>query len=348
MKRVKIAGRWIGENQPTFVIAEIGVNHNGKIELAKELVKAAVRSGVDAVKFQTFSADKLVTQEAPKAAYQRRVGEATETQYSMLKKLELTKDELQELMKCARDLGAIFLSTPFDEQSADLLVRLGVPALKIGSGDLTTLPLLEHVAEKQMPTILSTGMSTLGEVEEAVQIFRDAGNEELILLHSTSCYPARIEDVNLRVIKTLQQAFQFPVGYSDHTLSTTVPIAAVALGAVIIEKHFTLDRTLPGPDQQASMEPSELKEIVTNIRVMEKALGSPIKKPVEAELGVRKTTRRSIVANRDIPSGTTIKREMISFKRPCVGLPPKFWSRVVGRKAKVDIKKDQPIGWKEI
>lgn len=347
MMNIKIGGSVIGEGKTCFIIAEAGVNHNGKIDLAKKLIDVAKASKADAVKFQAFRTEEIMIKEAPKAEYQKETtGEAT--QYEMIKRLELTEKEFKELAGYAYQKGIIFLSTPFDEKSADLLEELNVPAFKIGSGDLTNLPLLEYIAKKGKPMIVSTGMSTLDEVRDAVDTIINVGNNQLMLLHCTSNYPAKIEDCNLKAMQTLREEFNLPVGYSDHTLGITVPVAAVAMGACIIEKHFTIDKNLPGPDHRASLEPNELKEMVRQIKLVEKALGTREKKPVEAELDMKKVARRSIVAKINIPRRTVITREMLAVKRPGTGLAPKYINEIVGKRAKVDIRRDEIITFDKV
>jgi len=328
----------ISENAPVFIIAEAGVNHNGSIALAKQLIDVAAKSGADAVKFQTFIAEEVVSTDAPKAEYQKQTTDASESQLDMIKKLELSKEDHRELMDYAKHKNIMFLSTPFDNKSVDLLVELGVPLIKISSGEITNHPFLEYIAKKGLPIILSTGMSSLKEVAEAVSVIKEAGCKDLTLLHCTSNYPARVEDCNL-----LEDAFDVPVGYSDHTPGIYVPLAAAAMGACVIEKHFTLDKNLPGPDHRASLEPAELEEMVRGIRLVEKALGSPVKAPVESELEVRDVARRSIVAKVDIPAGTVITEDMLVFKRPGTGVAPTDVSKLIGRKTKYDIKKDELI-----
>jgi len=346
MKRIKIAGRTIGSGYPCFIVAEAGVNHNGNVDLAKKLIDAAKKAGADAVKFQMFSAEKLVTNAAPKAEYQRKgIGE---TQREMLKKLELGKNDFRILKKYAEKSKIIFLATPFDEENADFLTRLGVPAIKIGSGDLTNLPLLEHVARKNKPIILSTGMGTMQEVREAVDKIKKSGNEKIILLHCVSSYPARLEDSNLRAIQTMEKTFYLPVGYSDHTLGITAGVAAVALGACLIEKHFTLDKKLPGPDHKASLEPDELEAMVARIREVERAMGSWAKRPTKDEDAIKKVVRKSIVAKVNIPMGTVITGEMLELKRPGTGLGPKYLEKVVGKMAKKNIRADELVTLKKL
>jgi len=345
--KVKINDKLIGEEEPCFIIAEAGVNHNGSVELAKKLIDAAKDAGADAVKFQTFKAESVVVKDAQKAEYQKETtGEGS--QYEMIKKLELTEEDFRELADYAKEKDIMFLSSPFDKESVDLLHELDVPAFKVGSGEITNLPLLRYIAKKGKPIILSTGMSTLGEIEEALDVIRSEGVEDIILLHCVSNYPARIEDVNLRALGTLKQAFKLPVGFSDHTLGITAPIAAVALGACVIEKHFTLDRNLPGPDHKASLEPEELKEMAKAIREVEKALGNGIKKPTKEEEEIKKVARRSIVAKVDISKGAIITEDMLDVKRPGTGIEPKYLKFIIGRKTKEDIKKDEIISLKMI
>lgn len=344
--RIRVAHRWIGKGEPVFIIAEAGVNHNGDISLAKQLVDVAAQVGADAVKFQTFKAENVVTKTAPKAEYQRKVADRTHSQLDMLKKLELSEQDFAELKDYCDQRNILFMSTPHDQESIDFLDRLGVSLFKIGSGDITNIPYLRHMARKGKPMILSTGASTLGEVEEAVETILASGNKQLILLHCVSSYPAKAEDCNLKAIQTLANAFKLPVGFSDHTLGIEVSLAAVALGACVIEKHFTLDRTLPGPDHQASLEPTELNQLVQGIRTVEKALGNGLKRPSSEELKNRTVIRKSLVAACPIPAGTIILDHMITVKRPGTGLAPKFKDEVVGRRARVDIAEDQLIDWR--
>ncbi len=345
---IKIANRSIGEDKPCFIIAEAGVNHNGDISIARQLIDAARQARADAVKFQTFTADKIVTHRAEKADYQKKTTGTDESQYEMLSKLELSERAHRELKDYAGIQGIMFLSTPYDKASVDLLVKLGIPALKISSAEITNHPLLSYAAGTKLPMILSTGMSTLGEVEDAIRVITDTGNEQLVLLHCNFNYPARMEDINLRAMSTLKQAFGFPVGYSDHTMGFEVSLAAVALGATVIEKHFTLDRNLPGPDHPASLEPAELKDMVTAIRNIEKALGSAVKRPSGEEIPNRKISRRSIVAAADISRGTVITEDMLDVKRPGTGIAPKHVTTLIGCKAVADIKKDELIAWNKV
>lgn len=343
---IRIGSRRVGEKQPVFIVAEAGVNHNGSVRLAKKLIDAAKNSGADAVKFQMFSAEKLVTKTAAKATYQKKV--SGRTQYEMLKKLELSKNDFRALKKYAEKLGIIFLTSPFDEEAVDFLDELSVPAFKIASGELTNLPFLEYVARKNKPIILSTGMSTLREVKEAVDTIKRTANKKIILLHCVSNYPARLDDGNLRAIQTMKKSFNLPVGYSDHTLGITASIAAAALGACLVEKHVTLDKNLPGPDHKSSVDPDELRELVQRVREVEKVLGSAEKKPAKNEIEIKLIARKSIVAKRDIKRGTVITRAMLTCKRPGDGLAPKFLDKMVGKIARAAIKKDEKITWKKI
>jgi len=338
----------IGPNFPCFVIAEAGVNHNGDLELARRLVDVAAEAGADAVKFQTFRADRLVSPTAPKAAYQRQTTDAGESQLDMLRRLELSPAAHRELNDYCRQRGLIFLSTPFDEESADLLDELDVLAFKIGSGEVTNHPFLEYVARKGKPIILSTGMSYLSEVDEAVRVLRDAGCEQLILLHCVSSYPAAPADANLKAIQTLAAAFGVPVGYSDHTPGIEVALAAVALGACVIEKHFTLDRNLPGPDHRASLEPPELRALISGVRTVERALGDGIKRPVPAEADTRAVARRSLAARVDIPAGVIVEAGMLTALRPADGIPPGLIRRVIGRRTRRSLTAGQFIDWSDL
>jgi N,N'-diacetyllegionaminate synthase len=344
MRKVKLGDRVIGDGHPTFIIAEAGINHNGDINLAKKLIDVAKEARVDAVKFQTFRADELVSRKSLKAKHIE--GEASF--FEMVKRLELGREDFKKIAEYARRRDIIFLSTPLGEDSVDMLYDLGVPAYKIASGDITNIPLLKYIAQKKLPVILSTGMSTLGEIEEALDTIYSAGNEEVVLLHCVASYPTPLEEVNLRVMETLRQAFQVPVGFSDHTTSTIVPVAAVASGASVIEKHFTLDKNLAGPDHKASASPDELKLIVEGIREAEMVSGSPVKKPTKSEEETKAAFRRSIVAKVDIPKGTKITREMLATKRPGTGIPPKFIGLVMSRNAVKDISSDELINWEDV
>lgn len=329
-----------------FIIAEAGVNHNGDLETAKRLVDAAVVAGADAVKFQTFVPEEIVTGSAEKALYQKaNVAGGRVTQLDMIRRYALSKEDFHTLWDCCERAGIMFLSTPFDYYSVDFLDQLGVPIYKIPSGELTNDRFLRYVATRGKPLIVSTGMTTLGEVEEALEVLQDAGACEITLLHCTSAYPTPYEEVNLRAMITLRQAFGLPVGYSDHTPGTEVAVAAAALGARVIEKHFTLSRNMEGPDHKASLEPGELAVMVRAIRNVEKALGDGRKRPSPVEQDVMRTARRSLVAACDIAEGEMITEEKLAVKRPGTGLPPKMWCLVVGRRARMDIPADTVLTW---
>jgi N,N'-diacetyllegionaminate synthase len=346
--KVKIGQRLIGDREPCFIIAEAGVNHNGDVRLAKKLIDAAQKAGADAVKFQTFKAETVVSVTAEKAGYQKETTGADESQLDMLKRLELTESQFTELARYARQKGIMFLSTTYDLRSIDFIDELGVPAFKVASADIVHLPLLTHIARKGKPVILGTGMSTLEEIEYALQAMRKEGADEIILLHCVTAYPARIEDTNLRAMETLRKAFHVPVGLSDHTTGITVPIAAAALGACVIEKHFTLDKTLPGPDHRASLDPGELAEMVRSIRLVEKALGSGVKKPTPTEEENKKVMRRSLTARVAIPCGTVITADMIDIKRPGTSISPAELEKVIGRKASKSISQEEVLTWDKV
>jgi N-acetylneuraminate synthase/N,N'-diacetyllegionaminate synthase len=348
MLSVRLGARAIGPGHPVFVIAEAGVNHNGDLGHAKALVDAAAGAGADAVKFQTWITERLVAPDAPMAEYQARNTGVEESQFAMLKRLELGRDEFRALDRYARERGIVFLSTPDEEESADFLESLDVAAFKIGSGELTNLPYLAHVARKKRPMLVSTGMGDLDEVRAAVETIRANGDSPLVLLHCVSNYPTEPGDCNLRAIGTLARAFDVPVGFSDHTLGLAVPLAAVALGACTIEKHLTLDRTLPGPDQRVSATPEEFRALVAGIRDVEAALGDGVKAPRPTELPTRALVRKSLVASRPIPRGATITVDALIALRPAGGIPPGDRTRVVGRRARRDIRQGEAIGWDAI
>lgn len=337
---IEIGRHKVGPGNPCFIIAEAGVNHNGDVDLARRLVVAAADAGADAVKFQTFNAERLASPDAPKAKYQLDATDATESQWAMLKRLELSADAHRELMSLARERRICFLSSPFDEESVDFLDELGLSAFKIPSGEIVNLPYLRHIARSGKPMIVSTGMATLDEVAVAVNAIRETGNPPLALLHCVSNYPARPADVNLRAMDTLAKAFGVPVGYSDHVPDNAVAFAAVARGACIVEKHFTLDHMLPGPDHQASIEPNELAALVRGIRIVESALGDGEKRPTASEADTARVARKSLVASRDLPKGTVLSANMLIAKRPGTGLPPGKLSQVIGRTLCRNVSKD--------
>ncbi|MHC1682468.1 MAG: N-acetylneuraminate synthase [Clostridiaceae bacterium] len=331
-----------------FIIAEAGVNHNGDINLAKKLIDAAKEANVDAIKFQTFKTEKIVGKFADMAEYQKENLETGESQYEMIKRLELSYESFKELKQYCDEKNILFLSTPDDEESLDFLVNLKVPIIKIGSTEVTNLSYLRKIARKKLPIILSTGMSYLGEVEMALKTIYDEGLKDVTLLHATTDYPTQYTDVNLRAILTLKNAFNVKVGYSDHTLGFEAAISAVAMGAEIIEKHFTLNKNMEGPDHKASLEPQELKEFVTKIRNTEMLLGDGIKKPTEREKHIIEATRRSIVAACDLKKGSIINEKMLEFKRPGNGIKPEMVTVLIGRGLKRDIKEDEIIKWDDI
>ncbi|MBT1247036.1 MULTISPECIES: N-acetylneuraminate synthase [unclassified Thermosipho (in: thermotogales)] len=328
-----------------YIIAEAGVNHNGNINLAYKLIKAAKEAGVDAIKFQTFKAEKLASKYTDMATYQEKnVGKKT-CQIEMLRSFELKFGDFKKLKKYCDEIGIEFLSSPFDHESIDFLEEL-VPYYKIPSGEIINYPYLKHIAQKNKPIIMSTGMSTLGEVEEALEIiYKVNKSAEVYLLHCTTNYPTLYEEVNLRAMITLKEAFKLPVGYSDHTLGIEVPIAAVAMGAKIIEKHFTLNKNLPGPDHRASLEPQELKAMVKAIRNIEKALGNGIKKPNKSEIEIKKIARKRLVAKRNILPGEVIEKDDIEIKRANEGIEPKFLDVIIGRKLIKEIREDEGFTW---
>jgi N,N'-diacetyllegionaminate synthase len=342
---IAIDGRQIGPGLPCFVIAEAGVNHNGDIARALQLVDIAAAAGADAVKFQTFSAERLVTRDAPKAQYQVETTGPERSQYAMLAELELSVDDHMQLIKRCNDRGILFLSTPFDEQAADLLHGFGIAAFKTPSGELTNLDFLQHVARFGLPMIVSTGMATLGEVDSAVSAIEASGEPPLALLHCVSNYPAAPTDVNLRAIDTLARAFGVPAGYSDHTVGIAIGLAAAALGACIIEKHYTIDRNLPGPDHRASLEPFELNALVAGIRTIEEALGDGRKRPTPSEASTAAVGRKSLVAARDIVRGAVLTTADISAKRPGTGLAPSLRDALVGRQTRIGIPEGTILSW---
>ncbi len=328
-----------------FVIAEAGVNHNGSVELAKKLIDVAVDSGADAVKFQTFKANKLVSKTAQKADYQKQTTSTGESQYEMIKKLELNEDAHRILINYCNEKKIMFLSTPFDHESIDLLNSFRIPIFKIPSGEITNLPYLRHIGRLGKEIILSTGMADIGEIEDALDVLLAAGTskDKISVLHATTEYPCPTDEVNLRAMQTIRDAFAVRVGYSDHTQGIEVPIAAVAMGARIIEKHFTLDRTMEGPDHKASLEPAELKAMVMSIRHVEQAIGNGIKKPTASELRNKSVARKSIVAEVHILKGDVLSEKNLAIKRPGTGLDPMRWDEVIGTVAIRDYQPDEAI-----
>jgi N,N'-diacetyllegionaminate synthase len=330
--QIQLGERQVGGDAPPFIVAEAGVNHDGSVERARELVRAAAEAGADAVKFQTFRADATASASAMQAAYQRERAPSA-SQLEMLRGLELPDDAWVLLRDEAVQCGVLFLSTPFDVRSARLLAALGIQAFKVGSGDLTNLVLLRVLAATGRPLLLSTGMATIDEIDAAVADLRAHGDPPLVLLHCTSAYPAPVSDANLRALATLRERYQVPIGYSDHTLGMGVAVAAAALGAAVIEKHITLDRTGPGPDHAASLEPGEFAAMARAIREAATSLGSREKAPVAAEIDSRRVARRSLVAARPVAAGQTITEADLDALRPAEGISPLRLDEVIGRRA---------------
>ena len=343
MQKIDISSRLGVEDEPTYIIAEIGSNHNGSLEQAKRLIDVAAEAGADAVKFQIFKAENLYSKYTPDFSYLK--GKNT---YELIKSVETPREWIKELAGYCEEKNIDFLASAFDFEAVDILHKY-VPAFKIASFEIVDLELIKYAASKQKPMIISTGMANLGEIEDVINAIKSVGNEEIILLHCNSLYPTPVEVVNVKAMETLRTAFKVPVGFSDHTLGIHIPIAAVAMGACVIEKHFTLDRTLPGPDHSFAIVPDELKELVRCIREVEKAKGSGIKeksKLESEEMYVK--ARRSIHAKINIPKGTKITRDVLIVKRPGYGIKPKFIDIVVGRKAKKDITEDEWITWEMV
>ena len=328
----------------TYIIAEAGVNHNGRLDLALKLCEAAKNAGVDAVKFQTWKTENIVTAQACQAAYQTENTGVEESQFDMLKKLELSYDHFRHIRDYCKRIGIEFLSTPDEEESLAFLMNdLNLPLVKVGSGEVTNIPFLRKIAGFERPVILSTGMSTLAQVATAYDTLVQSGAPRVSLLHCTTNYPCPYDEVNLRAMVTLKDAFKCQVGYSDHTMGTEIPVAAVALGAEIIEKHFTLDRTMDGPDHKASLEPAELKLMVEQIRHIEVGLGDGIKRPNKSEAENAKVVQKSILAKRPIKMGETLSGEMLVAKRSGTGISAKYWDVVIGAYAIKDFETDEPI-----
>ncbi len=339
---IRIASTLVGPGNPVWILAEAGVNHNGDPRLAFELVRAAAGAGADAVKFQLFRAEDVVTDASPKARYQLETTDRDESQFAMLKSLEIPMETYPELMREANSLGIEFLCTCYSAAEIDFLDEIGVPAFKFASALIIELPLVRHAAEKGKPVLLSTGMSTMTEIREAVRVAEEAG-ADVGLFQCTTDYPASPADANLRVIDTLAEEFAVPVGYSDHTLGDATTLAAVACGATFIEKHLTLDTTMPGPDHTASLDPSAFAEMVRRVREVESALGTGKKEPTPRELENASVMRRSLVAATAIRAGTAITSDLVTTKRPASGLPPSALDSVVGARARVDIPPNAPL-----
>ena len=330
-------------NQHVYIIAEAGVNHNGRLDLALKLCDAAKAAGVDAVKFQTWKTELIITKGTKKAEYQEKNLNNDDDQFTMLKKLELSYDNFQLVKQHCDEIGIQFLSTADETESLDFLVNLGMPFIKLGSGDITNIPYLRSVAKYGMPVILSTGMANLAQVAIAYDTLQEAGVKDISILHCTTNYPCPMNEVNLRAMQTMKEAFKCRVGYSDHTMGIEVPIAAVAMGAEIIEKHFTLDQNMEGPDHKASLEPQELKYMVDCIRNIEVALGDGIKKPNASEVEISKVVLKSIVAKAAIKKGDILTSDNITIKRAGSGIPAAHWDMILGTKALHDFDIDEPI-----
>lgn len=330
------------------IIAEAGVNHNGSVALAKKMIEEARAAGADYIKFQTFQPEKLVSRYADKAQYQKETTGREESQLDMLQKLALSQEAFRELKAYCNEVGIGFLSTPFDLDSISFLEELGMDFWKLPSGEVTNLPYLIRIAQSGWPIVMSTGMCRLEEIGEALEWLKKSGAKEITLLHCNTQYPTPLEDVNLRAMETLSRQFGLPVGYSDHTLGIEVPIGAAALGAVVLEKHFTLDKTMEGPDHRASLEPGELTAMVQAVRAIERALGSPEKRPTASEAGNARAARKSIVAKTGIQKGQPFTQENLTVKRPGTGISPMRWFELQGRAASRDYREDEVIGGEEL
>ncbi len=346
--RLRLGRRTIGDGAPCFIVAEAGVNHNGDVDRAFKMVRVAKQSGADAIKFQSFNPEALATATAPLAVYQRRSSGRQRSQVEMLRGLALNEDEQRQIERACQSAGITFLSTPFDDASARFLADLGVPAFKIGSGDLTNIPLLRLVAGFGRPMFVSTGMGTMEEVEEAVRTVKRGGHSKLVVLQCTTAYPERAMDANVRVIPEYRRKLRTLVGFSDHTIGFTAAVAAVALGACVVEKHFTLSRRLPGPDHRASLEPAELRRFVAHIREAEAVLGDGRKRVLPIERPNIVPARKSVVATIAIPAGTRIRSSMLAIKRPGSGIPPRDVRKVIGKIARVNIPADSLISWRQV
>ena len=348
LESFSINNRQIGNDSPVFIIAEVGVNHNGNVNLAIKMIQEAARRGADCVKFQTFKAERVALNDAPKAEYQLKVTDSKESQIDMLKNLELPFDDYKKIIACCEQEGVVFMSTPYNVEDVDFLDELGTPSYKLASIHAAEPWFAKYTASKGKPIILSTGMATLKEVENTVKAIRETENNDLVLLQCTTNYPSRLEDTNLCAMQTMAEAFEVQVGYSDHTENNIASIVAVGLGATVIEKHFTTDKSLSGPDQTTSAEPEEFSKLVQDIRNAEKILGSALKEPCEIEKKNAVGMRRSIVSRCDIKKGTIITEDMLTFKRPFTGLSPVHLDNLLGKHAKEDIPVDALIQWNQI
>jgi len=350
MHRIKITNnRYIGDDEPCFIVAEVGINHNGDVNSAKIMIDVAKKCGVDAVKFQTFKAEEFVSNPDETYTYKSQGREVTESMLEMFKRYEFSEREWKDIFSYCKNINIICFSTPQNPSDLDFLLKIDdLSIIKVGSDDLTNLELLKYYASKNKPMIISAGMAFISEIEDAVEIIREEGNNNLVVLHCISSYPTEAEEVNLRRMLTIRQAFDVIVGFSDHTVGTIAATGAIALGAKVIEKHFTLDKNLPGPDHWFSSDPKELSLLVQVIRYTEKALGNYVIKPTSKEMKMRKIARRSIVAARDIKKGEIITPEALCVKRPGTGLPSKFINYILKKEAKINIKKNELITFEKI
>jgi N-acetylneuraminate synthase/N,N'-diacetyllegionaminate synthase len=342
---ILIGQKVIGSGSQVFVIAEIGINHGGSVSQARKLIDAAAVSGADAVKFQSYRVDHLLIPSRDRYAQQT---EAEESAYQLLRRCELSWEDQAELKRCADECGILFISTPFDEESADFLESLDVPAYKIASGDITHVPLLRHIASKGKPILLSTGMSYLSEVADAIWTLRSTGAKEIVLMHCVSSYPALPAQMNLRALHTMQSYFELPVGLSDHSGGILISLVSVPLGAVVVEKHFTLDKNASGPDHKSSLDPADLRALVKGLRDVESSLGDGRKRPSDIEEESRLFGRRSIVAAVDIRAQEKVAPWMLTYKRPASGLEPRYWEKAIGMTARRNIGKDTILQWEDL
>lgn len=344
MKSINIGGIEIGKAKPCVVVAEIGVNHNGDPDMAVKMIEAAAESGADIVKFQAYTAERLVSPDVEQASHQK--GE--QSVLELLRSLDLPDESYPRLMACCKERNVGFLCSPFDEERVDFLVRLGVQAFKAGSGELTNYPFLKHMGSKGLPVILSTGMSYLSEAAKALETLNEGGTDDVVMLHCLSSYPGDPAQANLRALHTLEQAFKLPIGFSDHTQGDALAVASRAMGACVLEKHFTLDRQMPGPDQQASMEPGAFKTMIERIRMVESAMGTGRKEPTSGERELRVLARRSLAVARDLPAGSAIAPEDLVALRPGTGIGTDSLDAVVGRKLKSDMKAGAILNWEQL
>ena len=347
MLKFRIGERWVGDGEPCFIVAEAGANHNRDLTMAKELIAVAAEAKADAVKFQTYSAETLYSKKTPKFSYLE--GLTDKSTWDLIKEVELPREWQEELAEEAKKRGVLFMSTPFDHRAVDELDALGVPAFKIASFEIVDLPLVRHAASKGKPMIMSTGLADYEDIQDAFSTCREVGNEQVVLLQCASLYPAPPERINLRAMETMRRAFGTLVGLSDHSLGIHISVAAPAVGACVIEKHYTLSRSLKGPDHPFAIEPAELRELVRQVREVEAALGDGRKLgPAPDELEMHQKARRSLVAACAIPKGTRLERDMVTIKRPGFGIKPKHLDLLVGRVAKQDIEEDTVLTWEMV